>query len=91
MLHPAGDPRKAVHNGSRVLMCGAARHYWLCDPRLSVRYFINRLFAGGSYYDIFPLRGPVSANFDTLLFRKYRLFVAYYATGAGDRHAVLPP
>ncbi len=32
--------------------------------RLSVRYFINRLFAGGSYYDIFPLRGPVSANFD---------------------------
>lgn len=41
-------------------------HYWLCDPRLSVRYFINRLFAGGSYYDIFPLRGPVSANFDTL-------------------------
>ncbi len=58
--------RKAVHNGSRFDVEQRVYHYWLCDPRLSVRYFINRLFAGGSYYDIFPLRGPVSANFDTL-------------------------
>ncbi len=46
-----------------------------------VRYFINRLFAGGSYYDIFPLRGPSPPTLT-----RYRgtrkspgLFAAYYA------------
>ncbi|SUH36297.1 binding-protein-dependent transporter [Salmonella enterica subsp. enterica] len=59
--------RKAVHNGS-ALMYGAARLSLLVmrSPPFLFAILLIVFFAGGSYYDIFPLRGLVSANFDTL-------------------------
>ncbi len=59
--------RKAVSNGSRfdiwsstLIIIGYAIPAFLFAILLIV------IFAGGSYFDLFPLRGLVSPNFDTL-------------------------
>ncbi|MBW7984661.1 microcin C ABC transporter permease YejB [Enterobacillus tribolii] len=59
--------RKAVYNGSAfdtwsstLIIIGYAIPAFLFAMVLIV------LFAGGSYWDLFPLRGLVSSNFDTL-------------------------
>ena len=59
--------RKAVYNGSRfdswssaLIIVGYA------IPPFLFAILLIIFFAGGSYYDFFPLRGLVSTNFDTL-------------------------
>lgn len=59
--------RKAVSNGSHfdvwsstLIIIGYAIPAFLFAILLIV------IFAGGSYFDLFPLRGLVSANFDSL-------------------------
>lgn len=78
--------RKAVSNGSRfdiwsstLIIIGYAIPAFLFAILLIV------IFAGGSYFDLFPLRGLVSPNFDTLLVSEDpRLPVAHHPAGVGD-------
>ena len=59
--------RKAVYNGSRFDIWSSA--FIIIGYAIPVFLFailLIVLFAGGSYYDLFPLRGLVSANFDAL-------------------------
>ncbi len=79
--------RKAVSNGSRfdiwsstLIIIGYAIPAFLFAILLIV------IFAGGSYFDLFPLRGLVSPNFDTLPWYQEdpRLPVAHHPAGAGD-------
>ena len=59
--------RKAVHNGSRFdTWSSAFIIIGYAIPAFLFAILMIVFFAGGSYYDIFPLRGLVSANFDTL-------------------------
>lgn len=59
--------RKAVHNGSRFdVWSSAFIIIGYAIPAFLFAILLIVFFAGGSYYDIFPLRGLVSANFDTL-------------------------
>lgn len=65
-FHTSGD-KKAVRNGtafdtwsSTLIIIGYAIPSFLFAILLVV------LFSGGSYFDLFPLRGLVSSNWDTL-------------------------
>lgn len=59
--------RKAVHNGSRFDMWSSTLIIiGYAIPSFLFAMLLIVLFAGGSYWDIFPLRGLVSSNFDTL-------------------------
>lgn len=59
--------RKAVHNGSRFdVWSSAFIIIGYAIPTFLFAILLIVFFAGGSYYDLFPLRGLVSANFDTL-------------------------
>jgi len=59
--------RKAVRNGSRFdIWSSALIIIGYAIPAFLFAIVLIVLFAGGSYYDLFPLRGLVSANFDTL-------------------------
>ena len=59
--------RKAVRNGSRFdIWSSALIIVGYAIPAFLFAIVLIVLFAGGSYYDLFPLRGLVSANFDTL-------------------------
>ncbi|MCR4458125.1 MULTISPECIES: microcin C ABC transporter permease YejB [unclassified Pseudescherichia] len=59
--------RKAVYNGSRFdIWSSAFIIIGYAIPAFLFAILLIVLFAGGSYYDIFPLRGLVSANFDAL-------------------------
>lgn len=59
--------RKAVHNGTRFdTWSSAFIIIGYAIPAFLFAIVLIVLFAGGSYYDLFPLRGLVSANFDTL-------------------------
>jgi microcin C transport system permease protein len=78
--------RKAVYNGSRFdiwsstfIIIGYAIPAFLFAVLLIV------FFAGGSYFDIFPLRGLVSADFSTLpWYKNHGLLLAHHA--ARPRH-----
>lgn len=59
--------RKAVYNGSRFdIWSSALIIIGYAIPAFLFAILLIVLFAGGSYYDLFPLRGLVSANFDAL-------------------------
>lgn len=59
--------RKAVYNGSRFdIWSSAFIIIGYAIPAFLFAILLIVLFASGSYYDLFPLRGLVSANFDTL-------------------------
>ncbi|WP_222888359.1 microcin C ABC transporter permease YejB [Enterobacter sp. C2] len=59
--------RKAVYNGSRFdIWSSAFIIIGYAIPAFLFAILLIVLFAGGSYYDLFPLRGLVSPNFDTL-------------------------
>lgn len=59
--------RKAVQNGSRFdTWSSALIIIGYAIPAFLFAILLIVFFAGGSYYDLFPLRGLVSANFDTL-------------------------
>lgn len=59
--------RKAVHNGSRFdIWSSAAIIVGYAIPSFLFAVMLIVLFAGGSYFDLFPLRGLVSPNFDAL-------------------------
>lgn len=59
--------RKAVHNGSRFdIWSSAFIIVGYAIPAFLFAILLIVLFAGGSYYDLFPLRGLVSTNFATL-------------------------
>lgn len=59
--------RKAVHNGSRFdIWSSAFIIIGYAIPSFLFAIVLIVFFAGGSYFDIFPLRGLVSAQFDTL-------------------------
>jgi len=59
--------RKAVHNGSSFdVWSSAAIIIGYAIPPFLFAVLMIVFFAGGSYFDLFPLRGLVSANFDTL-------------------------
>ena len=59
--------RKAVHNGSRFdVWSSAFIIIGYAIPAFLFAILLIVFFAGGSYYDLFPLRGLVSANFDAL-------------------------
>ncbi|WP_336854253.1 microcin C ABC transporter permease YejB [Pseudescherichia vulneris] len=59
--------RKAVYNGSRFdIWSSAFIIIGYAIPAFLFAILLIVLFAGGSYYDLFPLRGLVSANFDAL-------------------------
>ncbi|AUV00411.1 microcin C ABC transporter permease YejB [Phytobacter ursingii] len=59
--------RKAVYNGSRFdVWSSAFIIIGYAIPAFLFAILLIVFFAGGSYYDIFPLRGLVSSNFDTL-------------------------
>ncbi len=59
--------RKAVYNGSRFdIWSSAFIIIGYAVPAFLFAILLIVLFAGGSYYDLFPLRGLVSANFDAL-------------------------
>ena len=59
--------RKAVHNGSRFdIWSSAAIIIGYAIPPFLFAVLLIVFFAGGSWFDLFPLRGLVSANFDTL-------------------------
>ena len=59
--------RKAVYNGSRFdIWSSTGIIIGYAIPAFLFAIVLIVFFAGGSYYDIFPLRGLVSANFATL-------------------------
>ncbi|MBS1206671.1 MAG: microcin transporter permease [Proteobacteria bacterium] len=59
--------RKAVYNGSRFdIWSSAIIIVGYSIPSFLFAILLIIFFSGGSYYDIFPLRGLVSTNFDTL-------------------------
>ncbi|SFU03908.1 microcin C transport system permease protein [Kosakonia arachidis] len=59
--------RKAVYNGSRFdIWSSAVIIVGYSIPSFLFAIVLIIFFSGGSYYDIFPLRGLVSTNFDTL-------------------------
>lgn len=59
--------RKAVRNGSSFdIWSSALIIIGYAIPAFLFAILLIVLFAGGSWFDIFPLRGLVSANFDTL-------------------------
>ena len=59
--------RKAVHNGSHFdTWSSALIIIGYAIPAFLFAIVLIVFFAGGSYYDIFPLRGLVSTNFDSL-------------------------
>ncbi|WP_024554634.1 microcin C ABC transporter permease YejB [Franconibacter helveticus 513] len=59
--------RKAVHNGSGFdIWSSAFIIIGYAVPAFLFAILLIVLFAGGTWFDIFPLRGLVSANFDTL-------------------------
>ncbi|WP_342324370.1 microcin C ABC transporter permease YejB [Kosakonia sp. BYX6] len=59
--------RKAVYNGSRFdVWSSALIIVGYAIPPFLFAILLIIFFAGGSYYDFFPLRGLVSTNFDTL-------------------------
>lgn len=59
--------RKAVYNGSRFdVWSSAFIIIGYAIPAFLFAILLIVFFAGGSYYDLFPLRGLVSANFDAL-------------------------
>ncbi|WP_058911853.1 microcin C ABC transporter permease YejB [Entomohabitans teleogrylli] len=59
--------RKAVHNGSHFdVWSSTAIIIGYAIPAFLFAILLIVLFAGGNYFDIFPLRGLVSANFDSL-------------------------
>ena len=59
--------RKAVYNGSRFdIWSSAFIIIGYAIPAFLFAILLIVLFAGGSYFDLFPLRGLVSANFDAL-------------------------
>ncbi|WP_312454200.1 microcin C ABC transporter permease YejB [Pseudescherichia sp.] len=59
--------RKAVYSGSRFdIWSSAFIIIGYAIPAFLFAILLIVLFAGGSYYDLFPLRGLVSANFDAL-------------------------
>ena len=59
--------RKAVRNGSRFdIWSSALIIVGYAIPAFLFAIVLIVLFAGGSYYDLFPLRGLVSTHFDTL-------------------------
>ncbi|HBH14605.1 MAG TPA: microcin ABC transporter permease, partial [Leclercia adecarboxylata] len=59
--------RKAMDNGSRFdIWSSAFIIIGYAIPAFLFAVLLIVFFAGGSYFDIFPLRGLVSANFDTL-------------------------
>ncbi|APG18923.1 microcin C ABC transporter permease YejB [Kosakonia radicincitans] len=59
--------RKAVYNGSRFdIWSSAVIIVGYSIPSFLFAILLIIFFSGGSYYDIFPLRGLVSTNFDTL-------------------------
>jgi len=59
--------RKAVYNGSRFdIWSSAFIIIGYAIPAFLFAILLIVLFAGGSYYDLFPLRGLVSPNFDAL-------------------------
>lgn len=59
--------RKAVSNGSRFdIWSSAVIIVGYAVPSFLFAILLIVFFAGGSWLDIFPLRGLVSANFDTL-------------------------
>ncbi|QEM90732.1 microcin C ABC transporter permease YejB [Kosakonia radicincitans] len=58
--------RKAVYNGSRFdIWSSAVIIVGYSIPSFLFAILLIIFFSGGSYYDIFPLRGLVSTNFDT--------------------------
>ncbi|WHP32867.1 microcin C ABC transporter permease YejB [Trabulsiella odontotermitis] len=59
--------RKAVQNGSRFdIWSSAFIIIGYAIPAFLFAILLIVFFAGGSYYDLFPLRGLTSANFDSL-------------------------
>ncbi|STI84988.1 ABC transporter permease [Escherichia coli] len=79
--------RKAVYNGSRFdVWSSAFIIIGYAIPAFLFAILLIVFFAGGSYFDLFPLRGLVSANFDfaAVVSENHRLSVAYHAAGAGD-------
>ncbi len=59
--------RKAVHDGSRFdIWTSAVVIVGYAIPNFIFAIILIVLFAGGSYYDWFPLRGLTSDNFETL-------------------------
>lgn len=59
--------RKAVYNGSRFdIWSSAFIIVGYAIPAFLFAVVLIVVFAGGSYFDLFPLRGLVSANFETL-------------------------
>ncbi|MCW7437495.1 microcin C ABC transporter permease YejB [Escherichia coli] len=59
--------RKAVYNGSRFdVWSSAFIIIGYAIPAFLFAILLIVFFAGGSYFDLFPLRGLVSANFDSL-------------------------
>ncbi len=85
---PSLQIRKAVHNGSRFdVWLKRVYHYWLCDPRLRLLFYIVFLPAAATTI-FFRYVAPSPPTLDTLPWyqKNHRLFVAYYAAGVGDRH-----
>src|SRR5699024_12509598 len=67
--------RKAVHNGSRFdVWSSAFIIIGYAIPTFLFAILLIVFFAGGSYYDLFPLRGLVSANFDLLSLYPYIIY-----------------
>jgi microcin C transport system permease protein len=65
-LDSAGD-RQGGRDGSRFDVWTSGCHCRLCDTRASCsRILLIVLFAGGSFWDWFPLRGLTSDNFSEL-------------------------
>ncbi|HFT4628827.1 TPA: microcin C ABC transporter permease YejB [Klebsiella pneumoniae] len=59
--------RKAVSNGSRIdIWSSTLIIIGYAIPAFLFAILLIVIFAGGSYFDLFPLRGLVSPNFDTL-------------------------
>ncbi|STL52021.1 ABC transporter permease [Escherichia coli] len=77
--------RKAVYNGSR-LTSGVAHLSSSATPSgLFVCHPADCLLRGRQLFDLFPLRGLVSANLiAAVVSENHRLSVAYHAAGAGD-------
>jgi microcin C transport system permease protein len=81
--------RKAVRDGSRFdTFTSGLIIVAYAIPGFLFAILLLVLFAGGSYLQIFPLRGLVSDNWEELSADRQdrRLLLAHHAAGAGLHH-----
>jgi microcin C transport system permease protein len=65
-VYSAWDPQSGLQRQPVRYLEQHIYYHWLRHPGVPVRRLLIVFFAGGSYFDIFPLRGLVSADFSTL-------------------------